>query len=376
MSSTALFVGLMSGTSMDGVDAVLVDFSGNRPVLLATHSQQYDKTLQHDCRVAAHNKQLDVGDAHGLSLRIGAAFAQTANRLIEKSGISRTEIRAIGSHGQTIRHAPDANIPYSIQLGHPDVIAATTGIVTVADFRSRDMLAGGQGAPLAPAFHAYLVRDLRANTAFVNVGGIANITLIPPADAPGQVIGFDTGPGNTLLDAWCYARTGERFDQNGEFAAQGKVIEALLEFYLKDEYISRRPPKSTGPEYFNLDWAANVPQALELERFVPASVQRTLCELTAVTIADAFPARSGNYSELFICGGGAKNGLLMARLAERIAPCRLSDPAKLGAPTDWMEAMAFAWLARERLENRAGNLPSVTGADKAVVLGGVYAGEL
>ncbi len=376
MPAPALFVGLMSGTSMDGIDAVLVDFYNDQPKLLATHSRQYEKDLLRDCRAATGCDRLDIGSAYALSLRIGRAFGEAANHLIEKTGISPGDIRAIGSHGQTIRHAPNAETPYSIQLGHPDSIATATGITTIADFRSRDILVGGQGAPLAPAFHAYLARNRDSGTAFVNIGGIANLTLIPEGHQPDRIRGFDTGPGNTLLDAWCRQRTGERFDRNGELAADGLVIPGLLQHLIDDEYFSLQPPKSTGPEYFNLDWVANAGPALDLEKSTIADVQRTLCELTAVTIADGLKQNSVGLNDLFVCGGGAKNDWLMNRLAEHIAPCRLRDPTELGAPSDWMEAMAFAWLARERLENRAGNLPSVTGADRPVSLGAIYAGEI
>ena len=272
-------------------------------------------------------------------------------------------IAALGCHGQTIRHRPDSG--YTLQLANPARLAERTGITVVADFRSRDVAAGGQGAPLVPAFHAALFGSGDRHRVVVNLGGIANVTDLPPG---GTVRGFDTGPGNTLLDAWCERHNGAPFDRDGAWAASGRVIPALLASLLADPYFALSPPKSTGRDHFNLDW---------LEQKVggspaPADVQRTLLELTAVTVGNAIAEHCRGAVEVLVCGGGANNVELLRELAAKLGTRRLATTGSLGVPVDEVEALAFAWLARETLAGRAGNLPAVTGAVGPRVLGAVY----
>lgn len=299
-------------------------------------------------------------------MQLGRCFAAVVRRLLRKAGLAPAEIRAIGSHGQTVRHLPGE--PHSsLQIGDPNVIVQETGITTVADFRRRDMAAGGEGAPLVPAFHAAAFAGDRYRVV-LNIGGIANLTLLEPGTA---VRGFDTGPGNLLMDAWARRHGHGPMDKGGTWAAGGTICRELLALLLHDPYFRRPPPKSTGREYFNPAWLERGLQHLT-QAPVPADVQATLCELTAASIAGAIRDHAGGAEEILLCGGGVHNRHLMARLAHHLRKHTICTTAALGLNPDLVEATAFAWLAQQTLTGRPGNLPTVTGARHAVVLGGIF----
>jgi len=364
---TDVYVGLMSGTSMDGIDAVVVSFSDARVNILATHAQPYPETLKQSLLKAIREPLDVVLDASGeLHRAVGECFRDAALTVIERSGVDREKVRAIGSHGQTLRHQPDAKPPFSLQIGDADRIAAGTGIRTVANFRQADLDAGGQGAPLVPPFHQWLFGSTQDERVVVNIGGIANITILP-ADADDPV-GFDTGPGNGLMDAWTGEHLNAAYDVNGKWAASGTAVRPLLEQMLLDPYFRRHPPKSTGFEYFNPDWLSQfAPQ-----RFDPAAVQATLCELTATTIATAISDYAAATRQVFVCGGGAHNRALMDRLSHALPGTTVASTSSAGLDPDWVEAVAFAWLAKRTTHGQTGNLPSVTGASHKVVLGDIH----
>jgi anhydro-N-acetylmuramic acid kinase len=361
------YIGLMSGTSMDGIDAALVRFGDPGVDIVATHSAPYAETLRFALhRAATTPVDRPIENIGTLDRQVGEYFRDAALALLEKSGIPGSEVSAIGSHGQTVRHQPDALRPYSLQIGNPDIIASGTGITTVADFRSADLAAGGQGAPLVPPFHAWLFRSPGENRVILNVGGIANITILPAGDAP--VSGFDTGPGNTLMDRWIRRHLGRPFDADGTWAATGNVLEPLLEQLLSFGYFRLAPPKSTGLEDFNPDWLAGY----GVDGFAPEDVQATLAELTARSVALHVLAYAPDASHLFVCGGGAHNRHLVERLERNLPAINIDTTGAVGLDPDWVEAVAFAWLARRTLRNEPGNLPSVTGASRAVVLGTIH----
>ena len=306
-------------------------------------------------------------DALGaLDATVALAFADAALALLQDAGVPRGRVRAIGSHGQTIRHRPQADPPFTWQLGDGNVIAERSGIDTVADFRRRDVAAGGQGAPLMPAFHAALLGSPQEDRAVLNLGGIANFTLLPVG---GEVRGFDTGPANALMDAWCERHTGRAYDADGAFAASGQVDAALLARLLADPWFALPPPKSTGREHFHLDWL----QARMGETVLPpADVQATLLDLSARTVADALQMTQPDTRRVLVCGGGVRNAVLMARLAAYLPQAIVESTAMHGLEPDYVEAMGFAWLARETLAGRPGNLPAVTGASGRRILGTVF----
>jgi anhydro-N-acetylmuramic acid kinase len=361
------YVGLMSGTSMDGIDAVLVSFDGAGVAIHAKHSQPYAVDLK-DALLAAIREPLDVQlDPSGeLDRRVGEHFRDAALAVIDKSGVNGKDIIAIGSHGQTLRHQPNIKLPFSLQIGNADIIATGTKTTTVANFRQADIMAGGQGAPLVPPFHQWLFRSKDAKRVVANIGGIANITVLSTDGS--DVIGFDTGPGNGLMDAWISHHRGQSFDEGGEWAAEGAVVEALLGQFLADPYFELRPPKSTGFEYFNPDWLRD----FDIDRFDAVDVHTTLCELSARSIAEAINEHAANTREVFVCGGGAHNSELMRRLRQQIPVATVLSTSSAGLDPDWVEAVAFAWLAMRTLKGRTGNLPSVTGATHKVVLGDIH----
>jgi len=364
---TESYVGLMSGTSMDGIDAVLVSFGDSSVSVRATHSQPYPESLRAALIAAAREPlHVELDSSGDLDRQVGEAFSAAALTVIDKSNVDASEISAIGSHGQTLRHQPNAPEPFSLQIGDADIIAAATGVPTVANFRQADIAAGGQGAPLVPPFHKWLFGDSDVNRVVVNIGGIANITALPAAGA--DVTGFDTGPGNGLMDAWIHEHLGEPYDNDGEWGASGVVLEQLLERFLADTYFELAPPKSTGFEYFNPAWLAN----FGVEEFQPADVQATLCELTARSIAGAIRDHAGGTGEVFVCGGGAHNAGLLARLRQNLQGVVVASTAEIGLDPDWVEAVAFAWLAKRSVDGLPGNLPSVTGASHAVILGELH----
>ena len=365
------YIGLMSGTSADGIDAVVVAIDEPRTFrLLASHHQRYDHELRARIRALMHPGDNELERAALIDGILGERFAQAANTALDKSGLDKRQIRAIGSHGQTLRHGPHAAPPYTVQIANPAVIAEQTGIATVADFRLRDLAAGGQGAPLVPAFHQWLFRQPGLRRIIVNIGGIANLTALP-SDPVAAATGFDTGPGNTLLDCWIGAHRDELYDAGGRWAASGSVDQELLVRLLEDPFFAGRPPKSTGIEHFNLSWVESL-LAGTREHRDPVDVQATLTELTACSIARAIAGPGGGADEVFVCGGGAHNGELMRRLQADLGDIPLRSTADLGLHPDWVEAAAFAWLAHRTLEGLPGNLPSVTGARHAAILGAVY----
>ncbi len=361
------YIGLMSGTSMDGIDAALLRFGERTVDIIATHEQPYPDTLRLALRRAAATPvDRPIDDIGSLDRQVGERFRDAALAVLEKSGLAPADVAAIGSHGQTVRHQPDAITPYSLQIGNPATIAAGTGVTTVADFRSADIAAGGQGAPLVPPFHDWLFGGGPRNRVILNIGGIANLTVLRADGSP--VIGFDTGPGNTLLDAWVRRHRGEAFDRAGDWAASGSCAGDLLERLLDCAYFDLAPPKSTGLEDFNLEWLArHEPGVCD-----PADVQATLAELTARTVADAVRRHAAGTRELFVCGGGVHNRDLMTRLRHNLPDIEIDSTGAVGLDPDWVEAAAFAWLAMRTINDETGNLPSVTGASRKVVLGTIH----
>ncbi len=365
--ASALYIGLISGTSADSIDAALARFDQGRPQLLASHAHPWPVELRDRILALAQTGgALDL-DAFGrLDVEIGRHFASAALHLLQHSGAPTDAVRAIGSHGQTLRHRPTGDLPFTLQLGDPSVIAERCGIDVVADFRRADIAAGGQGAPLLPALHAMLLARPGRTRVVLNLGGIANITIL---GADGGVRGFDTGPANGLLDAWCLRQRGEPFDRDGSFAAAGRTDPDLLHALLADPYFSLAPTKSTGREHFHLDWLTLHPRLSALH---PADVQATLLELTARSVAAAVEQYAPSAQDVLTCGGGVHNGALMHRLAQLLSPRLLCSTADHGVDPDFVEATAFAWLARQRLLQLPGNLPAVTGARGPRVLGAIY----
>ena len=375
-TSQTLFLGLISGTSADGIDVALVRFADDTPharcELLCGQTYRWDDGIRvrlvelgqgGDC------KSLD--ELGSLDVLVAQALADAALQLLDAADVSANSVRALGSHGQTIRHRPEAmafgqRAPFTWQLGDGNVIAERTGITTVCDFRRRDVAAGGHGAPLLPALHAALLQSRDESRAVLNLGGIANLTLLP---AQGVVRGFDTGPANALMDAWCERHTGAAFDANGAFAARGRVDAGLLASLLNDPWFALPPPKSTGREQFHLAWLqerlGDMPRA-------PEDVQATLLEVSAISVADALRATQANTARLLVCGGGVHNPVLLQRIAARLPGVVVESTAVHGVDPDFVEAMGFAWLARETLAGRPGNLPAVTGAQGPRVLGAIH----
>lgn len=366
----SLYIGLISGTSMDAVDAVLVSHAAHPPKVLAARTHPIPDELGRSLQALTVDRVADVAEIWRLDARIGALFAEAVTGLLQHAGVAAADVSAIGSHGQTVYHGPTDDPPVTIQLGDPNVIAERTGITTVADFRRRDMAAGGQGAPLAPAFHRAVFHEPGVARAIVNIGGIANVTVLDKSpDAP--VMGFDTGPGNTLMDLWCRQHRGTAMDRDGEWASGGEILPALLESLLDDPYFPAPPPKSTGREYFNLEWAAPRIDAVSKEAD-PQDVQRTLLEVTAVSIARAIKEHAPATGQILVCGGGAHNPVLMQALAQNAGGIPVQPTTVAGFDPKWIEAVAFSWFARQTMDGQPSNLPSVTGARHPVVMGGIY----
>lgn len=367
---TELYLGLMSGTSMDGVDAVLCEFEGARfRRARATAASGYPGALRSALlRLQREKPAITLDQLARFDRAIAEVFAEAARRALAAARVKASAVRALGSHGQTVMHDP-LGARSSMQLGDPSAIAALTGITTVADFRRADVARGGQGAPLVPAFHHAVFAAAREPRAVVNIGGIANVTLLPDASAA-AVRGFDTGPGNALLDEWSQTHLQRTLDAGGRWAARGRVDAALLRAMLDDPYFAKRPPKSTGRAEFNLDWVRQRFPALD--RLALADAQATFCELTAQTIAEAIALEAPATRAVFVCGGGARNTYLMRRLAALMPERRVATTAELGLVPDLVEAAAFAWLAMRTLRGLPGNLPAATGARESAVLGGVY----
>ncbi|MEM7027651.1 MAG: anhydro-N-acetylmuramic acid kinase [Pseudomonadota bacterium] len=359
------YIGLMSGTSMDAVDVAVVDVADT-----VTLKYYFEHPIPHDLRQYVRRIHGDscLSDVAEIDNKLGNLFADAVNQVIDSNEINREQISAIGSHGQTVFHKPDEN-KNSIQLGDPNVICAKTGIKTVADFRRMDMAFGGQGAPLAPAFHQFQFQDKKINRAILNIGGIANISLLPKAiDA--SVIGFDIGPGNCLLDDWNQKHNQTFMDKDSEWAAQGQVIPELLTLLFADPYFLLPYPKSTGRDYFNLNWLSD--KLKDFRDIKHEDVQATLLELTTHSIANCIKQYFSECEELLICGGGANNPAITSRLAELLSSISVDTTSKAGIEPDAVEAVTFAWLAYCRVNNISLKLESITGSEKEVLLGGIY----
>ena len=355
----------MSGTSLDGVDAVLAEIApSGEPRLLHTHYLPYSDGLRAQL-LALHAPQPDEIHLAAIAANtLARLYAEAVSALLARFDSAR--VLAIGCHGQTLRHRPAEG--YTLQIGNASLLAELTRITVVADFRSRDIAAGGQGAPLVPAFHARVLRDPDAHRVIANIGGIANITDLP---ASGPVRGWDTGPGNMLLDAWVKRHHGTHYDRDGAWAASGTIHPGLLSALARHEYLQCPPPKSAGREQFNLDWLDTLLSGLN-ETITPADVQATLLEFTATSLADAISRECHGAQALYVCGGGAHNNTLMQRIRTLLPGIQVATTAALGIDPDWVEALAFAWLARQALHHAPGNLPAVTGARGERILGAIY----
>lgn len=361
MRSSELYIGLMSGTSLDGVDVALCKIDESVCKLVNTLEYSLPRELKSDILTAIED-QTTLAKVGELDHRLGLLFAEAVNALLEQVHIESADIRAIGSHGQTLWHAPEGSYPFSMQLGDPNILVARTGIPVVADFRRKDMALGGQGAPFAPAFHAFLFGKIAKKTAVVNIGGMANITILDDT-----LSGYDTGCGNVLLDGWIAKNRGEPYDKEGAWAASGRVDQDLLENMLADPYFLLDAPKSTGRERFGMAWLEEKLQGFGLP---PKDVQATLLELTVQSIANE--VKQFDRELLLLCGGGAKNSFLLARIRQLLPQTEVATTDEYGVNGDFMEAMAFAWLAYKRIHKEEVALKAVTGARENTLLGGLY----
>ncbi|WP_299728172.1 anhydro-N-acetylmuramic acid kinase [uncultured Endozoicomonas sp.] len=360
-----IYVGLMSGTSLDAMDAVAVEFDKDHPRVLATHSLPWPTELRAKIQQLCQPGDDEIRLMAEVDPAIARVAADAVNALLNKASLKPDQIQAIGSHGQTIRHMPE--LGYTLQIGDPNLLAELTNITVVGDFRRRDMAAGGQGAPLVPAFH-HAIFTSDSDRVVVNIGGISNVSILPAGSR--QVSGFDTGPGNLLMDYWCQKHWQTPFDEGGRHAAKAMFNPELLAALLSDPFFHQAPPKSTGRELFNPNWLES--RLNDFSHLSPEVIQATLCSLTASCIADAIKQYAPDTTELFTCGGGAFNLTLMAMLQELLPNVVINSTNALGVDPQWVEAIAFAWLAKQRILNLPGNLPEVTGANNLRVLGGVY----
>jgi anhydro-N-acetylmuramic acid kinase len=360
-----LFIGLMSGTSLDGVDAALVRFDDDQVInVLHTHFLPYTSTLRKEILALQHPSENELEVTALIANQLAKLYAQAANELLNLADISASNVSAIGCHGQTIRHRPD--LGFTMQIGNAALLAELTNICVVSDFRSRDIAAAGQGAPLVPAFHKAMFASDKYNRAIVNIGGIANITYLSNT---GSVFGFDSGPGNMLLDAWIKQHLNLEYDANGDWARSGKLLPELLDKMLSEDYFSLAPPKSTGRDLFNQQWLS---RHLGSKNFAANDVARTLLALTAHSIVQSLIKHCSDIDQIFLCGGGAKNSLLAEQLALLLHDTKISNTDELGIGVDWAEAIAFAWLAKECVHQRAVDLTAVTGAKGARIMGAIY----
>mgnify|MGYP003641375655 CR=1 FL=1 len=369
MAQTQLYIGLMSGTSLDGVDIAIVDFNQAKPMLISSDCIDYPDTLLQDIKSLCRKTSISFDEFGRLDAQLGEFYGQSIAQCLSKANLNARDIAAVGSHGQTVQHSPSTRPAYTVQIGDPNRIAEITGISVVADFRRRDIAAGGQGAPLAPAFHQALFQNNHDKLAVVNIGGIANLTFLS-TDVAIPSIGFDCGPGNTLMDQWCQLHFHCAFDNSGLLASSGTVNQSLLNSLLTDPYFSASYPKTTGPEYFNMAWLT---AHLIKHPATNQDVLSTLCELTATSICVGL-AQLPEVDKVLICGGGWRNDQLISRL-NALRNCPVESTETHGVHPDWVEAVAFAWLAQQTMQGKVGNIPSVTGAKKPVVLGAIYKGS-
>jgi len=364
MTASEHYIGLMSGTSLDSIDAVLVRFTPSFE-LRAHLNYPIPPLLRQQILELTQSGPDEIERMGRVDIALAEAFAEATLLLLKQTGISADSIRALGSHGQTVRHRPEAG--FTLQLGDPNTLAERTGITTVADFRRRDIAAGGQGAPLVPAFHDALFRTSKRDRVIVNLGGMANITLLP-ADTEAPVLGYDTGPANVLMDAWIEHCRGESFDRDGNWAASGNVCPDLLSQLLAHPYFIAPAPKSTGREHFHSGWIQHSIGQLDAI-IAPEDIQATLLELTAASLCNAIQSHGLDSPEIYLCGGGSHNIQLRKRIHARLPGYRISSTTALGLDPDWVEAAAFAWFAMRTLQHKTSSLAEVTGARGARVLG-------
>ncbi len=358
-----LYIGLMSGTSLDGVDAVLVAFGNDEPALLARHYHSFNTPLRSELLALHHPSNNELHRTQIVGNQLAHLYAQSIVPLLQQTGIQAHQICAIGCHGQTIRHCPEHG--YTLQIGNAALLAELTNIEVVNDFRSRDIAAGGQGAPLVPAFHDRVLRHPAIHRVIVNIGGISNVTNLSP-HVPTS--GFDCGPGNLLMDAWCDRHLGSAYDKNGAWAATGKVLPDLLSRMLTEPFFTAAPPKSSGRDLFNMNWLTTKLHGDERAE----DVQATLLELSCISIAQSIEQYCAGVQEIYVCGGGAHNQTLRNRLTQLLPGSTLQTTNALGVDGDYLEAIAFAWLAQQTIEGNPGNLPLVTGAKHPCVLGAIH----
>lgn len=365
-TTSQLYIGLMSGTSLDSIDAGLFDLSSDAFQMIAALEYPLPKKLRQQLIDLCQPGDNEIDRAGAADRALGLAFSRATHQLLLENNIDVASIVAIGSHGQTIRHRPEQEYSFTTQIGDPNTIAFETGITTVADFRRKDIAAGGQGAPLAPAFHQAAFKSDTLNRAIVNIGGMANISFLA---SDGSCFGFDTGPGNILMDEWIHRHQKKDYDQDGAWAASGLPIDSLLAVLLTHPFLAKETPKSTGREDFNIAWLTKM---IATENHAAGDVQATLLEFTARTISDEIAKVSAGVDEVYICGGGAYNLQLMQRIETLIHPRPLATTIALGIPPQWVESAAFAWLGQRTLAKKSGNICRVTGATRETILGAVY----
>ncbi|MEZ8131946.1 anhydro-N-acetylmuramic acid kinase [Enterovibrio norvegicus] len=360
------YIGIMSGTSLDGIDIVAADFSASAPALFHKAMYPFPDALKSKLIGLSKGEPITLEEIGTIDHFLGKTYTETVNRFLAETGLDPNDVLAIGCHGQTVFHKPTGPMPFTMQLGDANLIATLTGITTVADFRRKDMALGGQGAPLVPAFHQSLFADATTSRVVLNIGGIANISVIEPNK---PVVGFDTGPGNMLMDSWINHHKGKAYDHDGEWAASGTINRSLLEQMLSEPYFDLPAPKSTGRELFHQGWL-NTQLALLNESVLPEDVQATLLAFTATSIAN--DVKSISEGELLVCGGGAQNAALMASLQRLLPRWQVMPTDAKGIDGDSLEALAFAWLAKQAMEGKPGNVPEVTGASRPCRLGAIY----
>lgn len=368
MPATQYYIGVMSGSSLDGIDVALTDFTGEQCKVISTHFQAYPDSIKEALLKLHFPSDNELEKSALLANKLSFLYAEAIQTLLEKNSLRPNDIIAIGCHGQTIRHQPkyDNNIGYTIQLGNNSLLVELTGITVVGDFRSRDIAAGGEGAPLVPAFHQAIFSSATKNRAIINIGGIANISYLAK---DGSVTGFDSGPGNMLIDYWVERILNKAYDDNGNWAATGKVINHLLEEFLGDSYFSLIPPKSTGRDLFNQSW---LEQYIANKNYPVEDIARTLIELTGQSISLALQQYCPEVEEVYLCGGGARNLLLVSSIHSKLDQIPLYTTKEIGVDVDWVEAVAFAWLAKQAIEKKSSNLPLVTGAIASRILGAIH----
>lgn len=366
MATKRYFIGLMSGTSVDGIDAAVIAIEKGAIELLAYHESPWPQDVADTIHQLCHATEVNLNLLGQVHRQLGTLFAQAALEVMQQAKLQPTDIEAIGSHGQTIRHLPEGTFPFSLQIGDPHTIACITNIDVIADFRSKDIALGGQGAPLVPAFHRTVFAHQKTPRFIVNIGGIANITYLPNQ---GHLLGFDSGPGNTLMDLWIKKQMAMPFDQDGQFARQGHIHQPLLHHFLTTPYFALSAPKSTGRELFNGTWLAT--HLAQFKDLKPADIQATLLELTCHTIANEIKKITQN-GEVFVCGGGALNTYLLQRLQHHLPQHPIKKTDQLGIASQHVEAMAFAWLAACFKDQKTSNAPQVTGAERPAILGALF----